>query len=98
MLNYGAIGAIKDIRNRSMISYEDAKKKYYILMEIEDIPLNTFAVLTRFADCSKDELKNTINEFKIFTRAMIPTNDWKSWSEAWFAYYNMRFADFEKEM
>ena len=75
------VQAIKELRDKSTISLNDAQKYLDIIKDCTNLSSGTMATLTKINDYSKLDIIQ--QDFITFVKAMIPKMHYETWMEAW---------------
>jgi len=83
-MNAYDVEAIRKIRNRSTISLNDARDRYYVLRDIASLSSGTLATLTGYR--SYEDLDRIREDFITFASIVIPRKRFSTWMDAWKAF------------
>jgi len=80
-MNANDVQAIKEIRNRSTITLNEARDRYVIFRDILSLSSGTFATLTGYREYA--DLDMIREDFITFARIVIPHRRYSTWMDIW---------------
>jgi len=79
------VSAIRNIRDRSTISLNDAKRRLDVLNDVRALSSGTLATLTGHRDYTTLDLIH--NDFITFVNITIPRTRYRTWMDAWARFW-----------
>ena len=72
---------IQELKNRSTISFEEAKRRFELFKDCLAISSGTLSTLTGYK--RYDDLDMVQEDFTEFVKSLLSQRNWKNWQQAW---------------